>query len=183
MVLSSKPGRNGTGLMGLTNQNRGLTIAGTEYSYLDEGAYGVIFADKTAGRIIKIYKRILEESHVCLVFRAEIDAYGFAASSAEISSLIPGNFQIVTQNQVVDSHGTNVTDEFFPDLAFQTNLVEGNFHKIGVVDSAEASRVRQLFRRAGIHHTSYMSVTVEVEGCILKVIDFATVEHELMHAE
>ncbi len=31
--------------MGLIFRNRGLTIAGTDYSYLDEGAYGVIFAN------------------------------------------------------------------------------------------------------------------------------------------
>lgn len=169
--------------MGLTFQNRGLAIAETDYSYLDEGAYGVIFADKALGRIIKIFKRRLKEAHVRSVFRSEIDAYDLAASSTEISSLVPGNFQIVNPRNILDNHGVNVTDEFFPDLAFQVDLVEGYFHKIGVIDSAEASRVQQLFRRAGIYHTSDMSVTVGTEGCIRKAIDFATVEYELMHDE
>lgn len=169
--------------MGLTFQNRGLTIAGTDYSYLDEGAYGVIFADKVVGRIIKIFKRRLNEAHVRSVFRAEIDAYDLAASSTEVSSLIPSNFQIVIPRSIVDIHGGNVTDKFFPDLAFQTDLVDGYFHKIGAIDSAEASRVRQLFRKAGIYHTSDMSVTVGTEGRIQKAIDFATVEYELTHGE
>jgi hypothetical protein len=72
--------------MGLTSQNQGPTIAGTDYSYLEEGAYGVIFADRVAGRIIKIFKRRLKEAHVRSVFRAEIDAYGLASASTEISS-------------------------------------------------------------------------------------------------
>ncbi|WP_422073693.1 hypothetical protein [Tranquillimonas rosea] len=169
--------------MGLTFQNRGLTIAETDYSYLDEGAYAVIFADKAVGRIVKVFKRRLKEAHVRSVFRAEIDAYDLAASSTEISDLIPGNFQIASPRNILDSHGANITDEFFPDLAFQTDFVEGYFHKIGVIGGAEASRIRQLFRRAGICHTSDMSVTIGPEGCIRKAIDFATVEYELTHDE
>lgn len=169
--------------MGLTFQNRRLTIAETDYSYLDEGAYGVIFADRAEGKIIKVFKRRQEETHVRSVFRAEIDAYHLASASTEISSLIPGDFQIVTPRNIVDSHGVDVTDEFFPDLAFQTDFVEGDFYKIGVIDSGEASRVRQLFRKTGIYHTTDMSVTVGTEGCVLKAIDFATVEYELTHDE
>ena len=169
--------------MGLTFQNRGLTIAGTDYSYLDEGAYGVIFADRAEGKIIKIFKRKLMEAHVRSVFRAEIDAYDLASASNEISNLIPGNFQLVTPKIIVDSHGMDVSDEFLPDLAFQTDFVEGVFYKIGVIDRAEASRVRQLFWRAGVRHTSDMSVTVGTEGSVLKAIDFATVEYELTHDE
>lgn len=145
-VLSPKLGQNGDGLMRFMNQDRGLTIVGTSYSYLSEGAYGVIFSERTAGRIIKLYKRRPEENHVRSVFRAEVDAYDLPASSAEVSSLIPGNFQVVALDQVTDKQGKDVTDELFPDLAFQTEFVKGHFHKIGVVDSAEALRVRQLFR-------------------------------------
>lgn len=169
--------------MGFLNQDRGLTIAGTDYSYLSEGAYGVIFADRTAGRVIKLFKRRSEEKHVRSVFRAEIDAYDVAASSEEVSSLIPGNFQLFAVDQVTDKQGKDVTGEFFSDLAFQTDFVKGHFHKIAVIDRAEASRVRRLFREVGIYHTSDMSVTVGAEGRILKAIDFATKEHELMHGE
>src|SRR5690606_30906891 len=122
-----------------------------------------------------------EENHVRSVFKAEIDAYDAAASSEEVSRLIPGNFQLFTVDHVTDKQVTDVTDEFFPDLAFKTDFVKGHFHKIGVVDSVEALRVRRLFMEAGIHHTIDMSITLGPEGRILKAVDFATKEHELMH--
>lgn len=49
--------------MGLTFQNRGLTIAWTDHSYLNEGAYGVIFADRVAGRIIELFRRFKSNLH------------------------------------------------------------------------------------------------------------------------
>lgn len=169
--------------MGLINRDRGLTIQGTDYCYWSEGAYGIIFAEKAARSIIKVYKKELEEDHVRSVFKSEIDAYNLAAFSEKISALIPGNFQLIPPIQVTDERGRDITDEFFPDLAFQTDFVKGDFCKIGVVNSAEALRVRQLFWEAGIHHTTDMSVTIGAKDTILKAIDFATAEHELMHRE
>lgn len=40
-----------------------------------------------------------------------------------------------------------------------------------------------LFHEAGIHHTIDMSVRVNADGIIVKAIDFATEEHDLMHDE
>lgn len=169
--------------MGFINETRGLAIAGTDFTYLSEGAYGVVFVDMAAGRIIKIYKRGAKEDHVRAVFKAEVDAYGLAASSAVVSDLVPENFRRCSPERVINNQGQDVTGEFFIDLAFEANFVEGVFKKIGAICSAEASRVRRLFQDAGIHHTNDMSVTVDSGGVILKGIDFATEEHELMHDE
>lgn len=169
--------------MGFVNETRGLSIAGTGFAYLSEGAYGVIFVDKVAKRIVKVYKRKPEEDHVRAVFKAEVDAYGLAASSADVSDLIPGNFQLYILERINDKQGQDVTGEFFPDLAFETDFVEGYFLKIGAIGSADRLRVRRLFQEAGIHHTTDMSVTVGPNGSILKGIDFAKEEHELMHGE
>jgi len=169
--------------MGFVNETRGLAILGTAFTYLSEGAYAVVFVDRAAGKIVKAFKRRPELDHVRAVFRAEADAYRLARSSAEVSVLIPGNFRIYTLGQVTDKHGQDVTDEFFPDFAFETDFVEGCFHKIGGIGGTDASRVHQLFHEAGIHHTIDMSVTFNADGIIVKAIDFATEEHELMHDE
>jgi hypothetical protein len=167
--------------MGFANEARGLRIAGTGFGYLSEGAYGIIFADRLVGRITKIYKSRAEEDHVRAVFKAEADAYGLAASLPAVTALVPGNFQLCRVRQIIDKDGKNVTEEFFPDLAFETDFVEGYFQKIGAINSTEALRVRRLFDGAGIHHTIDMSVTLGPDGNVLKAIDFATEEHELMH--
>lgn len=167
-------------MMSFANEARGLRIAGTGFGYLSEGAYGIIFAD-WPGRITKVYKWRAEEDHVRAVFKAEADAYGLAVSSPAVTALVPGNFRLCRVQQIIDKDGKDVTGEFFPDLAFETDFVEGYFQKIGAINSTEALRVRRLFDGAGIHHTIDMSVTLGPDGNVLKAIDFATEEHELMH--
>jgi hypothetical protein len=168
--------------MGFANETRGLRIAGTGFNYFQEGAYGIVFADGAAGRIMKIYKWRDEEDHARAVFKAEVDAYSLAAASTAVAALVPGNFQRRAAQQVADKYGKDATGEFFPDLAFETDFVEGYFRKIGGIDSAEALRVHRLFHGAGIRHTIDMSVTLGSDGRVRKAIDFATEEHELMHS-
>lgn len=168
--------------MGFANEARGLRIPGTGFSYLSEGAYGIIFVDRATGRITKIYRRRPEEDHARAVFKAEADAYGLAALSPAVAALVPGNFRPCRVQQIIDKEGKDVTGEFFPDLAFETDFVEGYFHKIGAINNRdEAQRVCRLFHGAGIHYTIDISVTLDPDGNALKAIDFATEEHELMH--
>jgi hypothetical protein len=60
--------------MGFANEARGLRIAGSGFSYFQEGAYGIVFADKPTGRIMKISKWREEKDHAHAVFKAEVDA-------------------------------------------------------------------------------------------------------------
>jgi hypothetical protein len=161
------------------NGRRGLRIAKTGFQYLNEGAYGVIFVDRAAARIVKVYKRREEEAHARAVFDAEAEAYKRALAVPAVAELVPGGFRPRPVHHVVDKHGNDVTSEFFPDLAFETDFVPGEFRKIGLVDSVEAARVRRLFHEAGIEHTLDMSVTLETDGRIVKAIDFAMTEHVL----
>lgn len=165
--------------MTFANERRGLRIAETGFRYLDEGAYGAIFVDRTAGRIVKVYKWREDEAHARAVFDAEVEAYHWARAVPAVSDLVAGGFRPCSVPQVVDKDGNDVTSEFFPDLAFETDFVAGEFRKIGSVDSVEAARVRRLFHEAGIEHTVDMSVTLDPDGRIVKAIDFATTEHVL----
>ena len=167
--------------MGFPNEERGLKISGTDFVYLSEGAYGVVFIDKAARRIRKIWKRRPEEDHARAVFKAEVEAYGLAMKSPVLTGLIPGDFRLCDPQQIIDMQGQDVSGEFFTDLVFETDLVEGTFQKIGSLGSDEAFRVRRMFFDAGIRHTNDMSVTLSADGVIVKAIDFAVQEHELMH--
>jgi hypothetical protein len=166
--------------MGFANERRGLRLAGSSFVYLAEGAYGVIFVDRVLGRIRKIYRRKADEDHVRDVFKAETDAYRLAEEAADVAPLVPGHFNICSPSQtVVDRDGNDVSAEFIPDLAFEAEYLDGSFLKFGNIDSAEASRIRELFHKAGIMHTTDMSVCLSSSGQVIKAIDFAVEEHEL----
>ena len=42
---------------GFANSTRGLRIKDSDFEYLTEGAYGVIFCDRHFSRVRKIFKR------------------------------------------------------------------------------------------------------------------------------
>lgn len=169
--------------MAFPNEERDLKISGTDFIYLSEGAYGVVFIHKAARRVRKICKRRPEEDHARAVFRAEVDAYGLAMESPALAGLIPGDFRLCDPQQIIDRQGQDVSGEFFADLVFETDFVEGTFQKIGSLGSDEALRVRRMFFDAGIRHTNDMSVTLSADGVIVKAIDFAVQEYVLMHED
>ena len=162
--------------MGFPNETRGLRIADTGFADWDEGAYGVVFADRAAGRVRKVFRRLLDEDHVRAVFNSEIGAYAIATAYPLLVNLIPGGFQRCAAQQIIDSADQDVSKEFFPDLAFEMAFIDGTFQKVGTVIGGDAWRVRQLFHHEGIRHTNDMSVVLAVDGCIQKAIDFAVCE-------
>ena len=160
------------------HEERGLRISGTDFVYLGEGAYAIIFADRERGRIRKIYQAGHKLDHCRGVFTAEIGAYEIASRIPEIQSLVPSYYGHCPGCVIIDAAGTDVTKEFYPDLAFEAELVECPFQKIGTAPSTEQAIIATLFRRHGIHHIKDASVCLW-DGKITKVIDFATREVEL----
>lgn len=169
--------------MGFANAARGLRLADTNFVYLSEGAYGVIFADRGAGRIRKIYRRRPEESHTRAVFESEAGAYERASAITALSLLVPGGFQRCPPQRVIDGAGDDISQEFFSDLAFEADFIDAPFVKGGSLVSDDLQRVRELFRAAGINHTSDISVALTCNGRVSKVIDFAIEEYELSHED
>ncbi len=165
--------------MGFANEARGLQLAGSNFVYMTEGAYGLIFVDREAGQIRKIYRRKQDEQHVRDVFKSETEAYRLAETSPEVAALIPTGFAISSPQTMVDRDGNDVSGEIFTDLAFETEFVSGDFLKIGSIAGSEGSLVRDAFKVAGILHTSDMSVVLNEHGKIVKAIDFAVIEHEV----
>jgi len=161
--------------MTFRNEARGLRFAGTDFVYLTEGAYGIIFVDRGQRRIRKVYRvrRDSDIAHCREVFTNETGAYEIASMQPELSALIPAYFGPCGVPDVVDGAGGNVSDEFHADLAFETEFVECRFVKISEAPDSESGRIRDLFGRHGIHHVIDASVCLQ-EGTITKMIDFAT---------
>jgi hypothetical protein len=161
-------------------RERGLKLKGTNFEYLNFGAYAVIFVDRKLGRVRKVYAKQHGYDHELEVFNCEVAAYEIASQSAELNDLIPAFYGHVRDIEIVDRAGKNVSDEFYTNLAFEAEFADYPFSKIGNCGAtqAERDRVCDLFRDHGILHMSDVSVCVE-DGKIEKVIDFATREIEL----
>ena len=171
------------------NEWKGLRIAGTNFEYLDRGAFGIIFADKQKKLVRKVYKWDEEEKYVYDVFCSEVKAYTLAANSSDVATLVPGNFQLCEVQKITDINGEDITKEFFPKFAFETEYVPGYFKKISClemmrcIDMDDAEWVHKFFKNAGICFTGDMSVVLESDGTIFKAIDFAVREYEKMHRD
>lgn len=163
--------------MTFANSQRGLRIAGTEFVYLSEGAYALVFVDRAQKRIRKVFRRRadLSEAHCRQVFRSEVDAYEIASKDPDLASLIPTYYGTLTEQTVTDRDGNALTTEFNKDMAFEAACVEGIFQKISAASGEETSRIVNLFRRKNIHHIIDSCVCLQ-EGKIVKLIDFSVRE-------
>jgi hypothetical protein len=165
---------------GFRNAQRGLTISGTDYVYLDEGAYAVIFVDRKRGRVRKVYRNRPDagREHCCQVFSAETEAYSVAANEPDLKNLVPGHFSKCSGQEIRDGSGNDVTKEFYPDLAFEAEFIDCTFQKVAMASEEEWKRVTALFHKHGIKHTNDMSVCI-TDGRITKALDFAIREIQL----
>ena len=161
--------------MGFPNAQRGLRIAGTDFKYLSEGAYGLVFVDQNKKRIRKVYRyRDGNLQHSNQVFTAEVRAYEIASANNELRILVPLYFGVRPAQMIIDSRGSDVTSEVYPDLAFEAEFIECNFQK-KLRANNEYEKICALFQRYGISHVTDISVCLR-GGHIIKVIDFATQE-------
>jgi hypothetical protein len=172
-LASSSEGREGI-VAEFWNATRGLKIRDSEFAYLTEGAYGIVFADKKRGRIRKVYRHQddVDFQHCQKVFRAETQAYAIATNAPALTELVPRYYGLVTDLTVVDGAGKDVTNEFHADLAFEAEFVDCNFQKSRVAPDEERRRIMALFRKHGIKHTFDISVCMQ-NNRIRKVVDFA----------
>jgi hypothetical protein len=162
--------------MAFANEARRLRPRGTDFVYLSEGAYSVVFVDRRGRRIRKVYRvHDVGVAHCGEVFNAEIDAYNIASGLTELSALIPKYFGPCDVPDIVDLEDTNVSGEFHSHLAFEAEFVECKFVKIGEAPAPELVRIRDLFGRHGINHIIDASVCLD-KNVIRKMIDFATEE-------
>ena len=131
------------------NESRGLRIEGTNFSYLSEGAFGVVFADKTAARIRKVYRTLNKVDLATATFDSEVAAYEIASADEGLRTLIPKWFGPRTVQTIVDGNDNDVSNEFFSDLCFEAEFIPGRFQKFRNLSDAERHRVTQSLCQQG----------------------------------
>ena len=157
------------------NALRGLKIADTDFWYLSEGAYSLVFADRVRGRVLKVFRTEQDPKHAKKVYLAELAALETASSSNDLKGLVPTYFGTRQGIKMVDRGGNDVSNEIYGDLAFEMEFINGRFEKSSFATTAERQRVHGLLIKNGIKHVEDTSVRLE-EGKITKVIDFH-IEH------
>ncbi len=165
--------------MSFANARRGLRIKDSKFEYLTEGAYGVVFVDRAANRIRKIY-RVNDEglaSHCIEAYEAEAKAFEIASADERLRELIPEWHGRRSAQSIVDQNDQDVSNEFYSDLAFEVEFIPDAFQKFGVISSGEQERIGALFIERGIAYMKDASVILR-DGRVHKVIDFATKEVE-----
>lgn len=113
-----------------------------------------------------------------MVFQSEVDAYEIAMKNEELSKLVPHFYGPVLIGRLEGAR-----EEVAHDKAYSMEFIEGDFRKIGTVNSSEKMRIVKLFRKHGINHVIDSSVIMNEENQIIKVVDFATKEFELLHED
>jgi hypothetical protein len=160
--------------MTFANAARNLRIKDTEFVWLDEGAYGVLFVDRARKRVRKIYKAPggAPLVHCSDVFEAETQAYEIASRTDDPKAITPAYFGKCGQLTIIDGDGNDLTGEFHPGLAFESEFIEGRFVKSSAANELERERINALFWKNKIFHTIDMSVCLP-DGRITAAIDFA----------
>jgi hypothetical protein len=163
------------------NDGLGLHILETNFVYLDEGAFGVVFVDRHQKRIRKVYRvhPYASPAHCKRVFEAETCAYDVATRTPALQELVPKFFGIRSGQAIVDKQGEDVSAKFLGDLAFEAEFIAYEFLKISSVPEAERERVTNLFHQHGIRGVVDASVCLSEDGKVTKVIDFAMNDIEL----
>ncbi len=149
------------------------------YPRYKEGAYAVVFFD-TDGKATKVFRQRhdVPREHIENVFKSEVCAYRIAQIDQKLHSLVPNFLGEVVVEQITDAKGVDISPQFYLDIAYQMEKIEGDFVKIGSIPANIVKPVASVFKSAGIHHICDASVTIQ-DRCIVKVVDFATKEYEL----
>jgi hypothetical protein len=121
--------------MAFANSERHLRIANTEFVYLSEGAYAVVFVDRALKRI---RRADLTEDHCREVFHSEVSAYEIASKDRDLASLVPKYYGTLIDQTIIDVNGAKLTNEFIQDMAFEAEYIDGQFQKISQIKSATA---------------------------------------------
>jgi len=109
----------------------------------------------------------------------EIDALKIAEANHQLKVHVASPIYELSQFQVIDSSGNDVTSEFYAGIGYEAAFVEGQLYKIGRVSPLNWPSLSQVFREAGIQHLSDAEVTLNAENNVDKIIDFHTKEIEL----
>ena len=162
----------------------GQRIADTDFRYLDHGAYATVFANAALGRVRRVFRKLPDVSrdHCAAVFGAEREAYRIVQNSPNLRAVTPAYFGAPTLMKIVALDGTDVSNDYWLDLAMELELISASFVKLGSAPSLLPPEIRDAFLAIGVGHLSDASIAFVPHGGF-RVIDFATHEEEQWHQD
>ncbi|ENH2499086.1 hypothetical protein ABVY78_004686 [Vibrio parahaemolyticus] len=146
----------------------------------DHGAYGLV-AFTNDGKAIKIFSKAHSKEQAINVFESECSAYNKALKCESLKSLVPQFHGKIIVESIINQSGIDITKDYFTELSYSMEFVDGKFRKLGEIDSLEAQRVSQLFSDHGINYTRDSSAVLDSNGSVFKLIDFALEYFEVWH--
>lgn len=147
----------------------------------DFGAYGLVIFIENRTKAIKIFKKTHTKEQANNVFQSEIEAYKKASSDPKASKVTPQYFGEETIDQVIDKQGNDVTNQYHTELAYVMSYEGGPFCKFNNINEKQREQIKNIFKPLGIHYLIDCSVSLNQNGEVKCVIDFATKEYELWH--
>lgn len=143
----------------------------------DDGFYGTVFFNRSEGTAIKIFKKNPDHdhSHIEATFRNEMDAYSLANAHPDVQKHIPNFYGTQNIDSIFDQHGNNVSDQYYLDLNFKMEFIEGHFQKFGNIPGEQREHYARLFVSAGIHHYCDSNFVIDESGHY-RFIDISTKE-------
>lgn len=146
----------------------------------DNGAYGHVFFINEKTMAIKVFSKDHNIEQATKVFDAEVDAYKSATKHHDIINFLPKFYGVQKITKIV-INGNDETSHFHVSLAYKISFEAGYFQKINSnnVSKLSKNRVISNFHKIGVMHVNDASVTIDNDGNILKIIDFATKEFQM----
>ncbi len=143
----------------------------------DDGFYGTVIFDRVKRTAIKIFKKSHshDRSHIESTYRNEIAAYALANAHPDIQGHVPAFFGKQDIDSILDHNGNDISDQYYLDLNFKMEFIEGCFEKFGNLPSEHSNTYAHLFKMAGINHYCDCNFIIDENG-VYKFIDISTKE-------
>ena len=145
----------------------------------DCGAYGLVVFIKNRSKAVKIFKRTHTEEQANNVFNSEVEAYEKVSSDPKALEITPKYFGKETIEQVIDKDGSDVTNDYYTELAYVMSYEEGPFYKLNSIDEIQKEKIKNILQPLGILYLIDCSVSLNEHREVKYVIDFGIAEYEV----
>lgn len=143
-----------------------------------EGAYGTVFFDTLNCFAYKVFLKKIDRSYEFSknVYDSEVHAYLLSQKNNKISDYVPKFYGHVEIEKIIDVQGRDISSHYYPCLNYKMEYISDKFIDFSQIDEDQQKEYIKLFGENGINHVIDSAVTINTEGRIQKMIDFAAQE-------
>lgn len=134
-------------------------------------ATAIVYLDRDAGRATKVFLSGADTEWSRRRFYSELAAYAIVQLHSELVALTPTFYGQCHIASVLDKDDADLSSQFLLDCAYEMELLQGQFTKIGAIhDAPNREHVVTIFRNACVFGKE-TDVLRDAAGNITKVID------------